>query len=512
MTDLGWRAVGDGIRRCALGSLVASAVAVDAMAGDPQIGSPFGVVDLAIGESTNVALADGRAVAVSLIGLEEARCELRGAVRRVDVAIEINGARAQLTCATYNLPTIVGGVQVDCPVTRGYTEGSSKANVWALDKDARLRLWPVGAPWIQPGTFDCPLSQRWFATDTQMGNDPCYVNACDIPGETKIYYHYGQDFGGAEGMERVTAATDGTVVSRAGAIADGEHPSLVKPRADVVYLRDDRGWYYRYSHLMSIDPAVVLGARVARGSPIGVLGKEGGSGGWSHLHFDISMPQPSGRYGITDGYALLFDAYRRRHDPGLVAVARPHRVAWAGEEVELDGTRSWHAGGIEKIRRFEWSFTDGTSAEGPVVRRAYRRPGHYTETLKVSDEAGDIDYDFAVVQVFDRENTKPVPPSIHAAYWPTLGVGPGSEITFKVRTFGVRPDEGMEVWDFGDGSPPVQTRSDGNAQQHAADGYAVTTHRYAKPGHYVVSVSRADDRGITATGRLHVEVEGPRGK
>ncbi len=472
----------------------------------PPIPSPFSVADLCVGESTNVVMADGRSIGVRLINIDERRCDLRGAVRRAEVTVEVAGVRATLVSATYHLPVTVGDVQVDCPVTRGYTEGSSKDNVWALDKDARLRLWPAGAPWIQPGTFRCPLEQRLFATDTQMGNDPCYVNACDIPGEKKVYYHYGLDFGGAEGMERVAAATDGIVVSRAGAVTDGDHPPTVKPRADVVYLRDDRGWYYRYSHLMSVDPALQLGARVPMGSPIGVLGKEGGSGGWSHLHFDIVMPQPSGRYGITDGYAFVFDAYRRTHGPKIIAVARPHVAAWAGEEVGLDGSRSWHAGGPDKIRAYEWRFTDGGSGEGAVVRRTYARPGHYTEVLKVSDDAGNLDYDFAVVQVFDRGQPKPVPPAIHAVYWPTLGIRPGTEITFKVRTFGVRPDEGMETWDFGDGSAPVRTRSDGNANQHAPDGYAVTTHRYARPGHYIVSVSRAEDRGRAATGRLHVEV------
>lgn len=474
----------------------------------PAIGSPFVAVDLDVGESTSVALVGGRVVSVRLWDLRERRCEMRGAVRRAEVDVEVDGRRAMLVSGTYHLPVPLGEVQVDCPVTRGYTEGSSKDNVWALDKDARLRLWAEGAPWIQPGTFRCPLDQRWFATDTQMGNDPCYVNACDIPGQTKIYYHYGLDFGGVEGMERVVAATDGVVISKGGALVDGDHPPLVKPRADVVYLRDGRGWYYRYSHLMSIDPALQLGARVAMGSPIGILGKEGGSGGWSHLHFDISMPQPSGRYGICDGYALLFDAYRRSHEPAVIAVARPHLVARVGEEVTLDGSRSWRAGGAEKILEYDWVFSDGSSARGATVRRRYGKPGHYTETLKVTDGEGRADYDFAVVQVFDREKPTPVPPAIHAAYWPTLGIRPGAEITFKVRTFGVRPDEGREVWDFGDGSSAVETRSDGNAQQHAPEGYAVTTHRYDRPGHYLVSVSRADDRGFVAAARLHVEVDG----
>jgi hypothetical protein len=43
--------------------------------------------------------------------------------------------------------------------------------------------------------------------------------------------------------------------------------------------------------------------------------------------------------------------------------------------------------------------------------------------------------------------------------------------------------------------------------QLAKNGYAITTHRYARPGHYLVSVTRSNDRGQSATARLHVEVE-----
>jgi len=147
------------------------------------------------------------------------------------------------------------------------------------------------------------------------------------------------------------------------------------------------------------------------------------------------------------------------------------------------------------------------AADGPAVRRVYDKPGHYTEIMEVTDDAGCSDVDFAVVQVFDKTAPLPVPPAIHAAYWPTRGLRAGGEATFKVRTFGVRPDEGRETWDFGDGSAPVHTRSDGNRDHHAKDGYAVTTHRYAKPGRYLVAVRRTDDRGYTATARLKVVVE-----
>jgi hypothetical protein len=41
----------------------------------------------------------------------------------------------------------------------------------------------------------------------------------------------------------------------------------------------------------------------------------------------------------------------------------------------------------------------------------------------------------------------------------------------------------------------------------APDGYAVTTHKFAKPGDYLVSVERANSSGMKATARMHVRVE-----
>jgi hypothetical protein len=136
----------------------------------------------------------------------------------------------------------------------------------------------------------------------------------------------------------------------------------------------------------------------------------------------------------------------------------------------------------------------------------YARPGVYSEILKVTDAEGRVDYDFAVVHVLDPQHPDQVPPSIHANYWPTFGIKPGDPITFKVRTFRIGRDEGRERWDFGDGSPAVEVQSDGNAVKLAKDGYAVTTHRYERAGHYLVSVRRTNARGETATGRLHVRV------
>jgi hypothetical protein len=464
------------------------------------------VIDLSVAESKEVELAGGKKVVVKLLDLREARDGLRNAVRRAEVTVEVAGRKVTLVSANYRLPTTVAGVQIDCPITRGYRLNNAKGvageDPWGLDKDARLRLWPAGSPLMNPGTFTYPAMQRWFASGTHMANEPCHVDGGERPLVKQIYYHYGLDIGGAEGLVEVVAATDGLVVSAGKAVLPGYDDTPARPRYDVIYLLEKRGWYYRYSHLQAISPEVRPGQTVKMGQLIGLLGKEGGSGGWSHLHFAVTGRQPSGKWGIVEGYAFLWEAYLRQHRPGLLAVARPHHLAAVGEKVVLDGSRSWSAGGT--VASYAWTFTDGKTAAGATVERSYPKPGVYSEVLKVADGDGRVDYDFAVVNVIDKEHPDQLPPSIHAAYAPAFGIQPGDPVTFLVRTF--RTTDGKETWDFGDGNPKVEVRSDGNIVPLAKEGYARTAHRYAKAGHYLVRVERTDRRGYTAIGHLHVRV------
>jgi hypothetical protein len=439
-------------------------------------------VDLRIGEAQDVRLSDGRAVHIKLLNLQERRDEVNGAVRQAEVQVEVNGQVTTLTSGTYHLPVTFAGVQMDCPITKGYLEKTRGQNPWGLVKDARLRLWPAGSPWVARNTFVYPAKQRWFASYTQMANEPVYVDGGDLPAKEEIYYHFGLDIGGSEGLVDVVSATEGVVTSSGNEVLAAQVPDApAEPRYDNVYILDSRGWYCRYSHLKFIDPAVRPGARIALGQKLGVLGKEGGSGGWSHLHFDIWARQPSGLWGIEEGYAFLWQAYEQEHPRELVAVARPHALLWAGQKATLDGSRSRGRG-----LRYEWRFTEGGSASGERVERTYEKPGTYCEILKVSDWAGRVDYDFMAVQVIDRAHPDKPPPTIHANYAPTFGIRPGDPVVFKVRTF--RDTEGGETWEFGDGTPAVRAKSDANAVRQAPNGYAETRHIYDKPGHYLVSV------------------------
>lgn len=467
---------------------------------EPAIEPLLRTVDLDIGQSTEVTLCDGSQATIKLISIDETRDNALQAVRRAAVTIEVNGQQGQLVSATYHLPQTIGGVQVDCPVTSGYNDKGNPAS-WGLDKAARFRLWPANSPLVRPETFTYPVKQKWFATDTQMANDPVYVDGGERAGKQQIYYHSGLDIGGSEGLVEVIAATEGLVVSVGDEVLEGHRDDTpVAPRYDVVYLVDGRGWYYRYSHLKEIDSQLVPGRIVPQGARIGLLGKEGGSGGWSHLHFEIKCRQPSGKWGTQEGYGFLWESYVRQYQPEIIAVARPHHVIFSGESVTLDGTRSWSRSG--EIASYLWQCGDGTTASTPLLLRSYDKPGRYCEVLRVSDQAGHVSYDFAPVVVIDRENPKRLIPSISANYFPTQDIQPGMPLTFKVRTFNT--SSGGEQWDFGDGTATVEVKSDGNAVVHAADGYAATTHSFAKPGDYVVRVSHTDEHGVPAIGHLYV--------
>lgn len=466
----------------------------------------FRVVDVDQGEPVDIVLHNGATARVELLERSEAPDTVRGAVRLARVRVRVNREEVWLECGNYRLPVAAGGVQIDCPITRGFL-ANSRANPWAIEKDARLRLWPQGSSFLKPGTYLYPVKQRWFATDTQMANQPSYVDGSEEPSAKRIYYHHGLDVGGAEGLTEVVSATDGLVVVR-GRTALPEY--LKNPYTEVSYdgviVLDDRGWFHWYFHLFSIDQGIKLGERVRMGQPVGRIGKEGSAGCWTHLHYEIRGPQPSGKAGIVEGYAFLWEAYLRQYAPAVIAVARPHSFAWVGEPVKLDGSRSWARSGVA---RYEWTLSDGSTATGPSVTRIYRRPGTYSEILKVTDRAGRNAYDFAVVQIVERQQVaKPsqerVPPTIHASYWPTFDLRAGQPVTFFVRT--CRTTFGQETWDFGDGSPPVTVKSDGCAVEKAKEGYARTEHVFLKPDDYLVKVARGNQRGEIATARLWVPV------
>jgi murein DD-endopeptidase MepM/ murein hydrolase activator NlpD len=458
-------------------------------------------VDLDLGETQSVTLSNGSTAVVKLLQVDVTREPVTRMLEDLTVSLEVNGERVTLRCGNYQLPVQAGGVQVDTTAVAPLT-GDSNFDWWKLKKAARVRLWPANSPWIEPGTFLYPIKQRWFGSTTWFSNEPVSRR----PGPNgKVYYHAGMDIGAAEGLAEVVAATDGVLVSVGTERAPGTPHPAAQPRYDVVYVVDGRGWAYRYSHLDVIDPALKPGGRVKMGQRLGYVGKHGSSGGWTHLHFHVESVQPSGEWGVQDSYAFLWQAYRAQYDPALIAVARPHRSTQVGGVVTLDASRSWAKQGV---RSYKWTLSDGTTAEGPTVRRTYAKPGTYSEIVAVTDNAGNVDYDFALVRVYAgvRADGTASVVRVHAAYAPTFGIKPGDPVVFRSRGF--EAGAGNDVFDFGDGTKPVPVPSNIDAAQHAANGYGAVIHHYRKPGTYIVKVERKDEAtGHVAMQHLRVVVE-----
>ncbi len=472
---------------------------------DTSVLTPVRVVaELNIGESQDIELSNGETVILKLLQVDVVRDSLLNAIRSAYVKVSIDGKEITFNACNYNLPVTVGKVQIDCPVVKNYYTNTNH-EWWKLVKDARFRLWPEGSPYIAPGTFGYPVKQDWLASMSQSGNEPTYLGWGENLAKKQIYYHAGHDIGGAEGLDKIVSATDGLVVSANGDTLEGYDDFPGDVRTDVVYIVNDLGWYIRYSHLDSTDPAIVPGTRVKMGQRIGFMGKQGGSGGWVHLHFGISHKETStGDWGIEDAYPYVWESYVRQYNPALIAVARPHHLLWTGQETTLDGRKSRSFTG--DIVSYEWTFCDGTTAEGAVQEKSYEKPGEFSEILKVSDSNGNVDYDFTVIQVYDRDKPEKTIPTMQPAYYPSLNIKPGDPVTFLVRTFNT--DYGNEVWDFGDDSPQVTVKSETVERRNQTKGkFAETVHSFSEPGHYVVSVERTDEYGLKAIAHLHVVVK-----
>lgn len=478
--------------------------------------SPKGghVLDLSVGESAEVTLGDAASRRITLVAVHEPRCAVRGIIRFPVATVEIDGERANIPAALYHMPQIVNGVKIGCSVTRGIAEAVGK-RVFALDKDARIRCWRQDAPLFDAAPLVYPAKQAWFASMTQMANERVYVDAGELPpgNPQRFYYHHaGLDIGGHDKAVPIIAARGGRIVCRGEKSVPGYDMEIAgKPRYDRVMICDETDWYYRHSHLDMISPEIKLGDEVEAGSFIGVLGKEGASGGWAHLHFSICAPQPSGRYGEVDGYPFLVESYLHEHPGALLACARPHRVAATGEPIELDGSRSVCDGA--EIKAYRWTLQDGETIDNVRTVKTYAKEGMYSEMLTVTDNRGKSDVDFCVVQILPQ-NAEPAktPPTMHLTYYPTEDIRSGQPIAFKARTFfkgqfAVNKG-GEEVWDFGDGTMAT-TRSEETARVPACTDldFDERWHAYDKPGRYIVTVRRTGNNGLSATAQLKIDVE-----
>jgi hypothetical protein len=315
----------------------------------------------------------------------------------------------------------------------------------------------------------------------QAYNEPVHLGLGDgDPSGGRFYHDYGFDLAGFEGGETVLSCAAGTVVRRS---APGN-----------VAVEDASGLVWEVDHMASIDPGVQLGQAVSPGQPLGILGRTGGSGNFSHLHLGsyLSSAHLGARnhYRRLNLYPWLVWAYEQRRGKGLYAVARPHQLVLTGQPVTFDASRSLAFG--RAIASYRWDFHDGTFASGVTAQKVYAQPGVYMAELRVSDAQGNRDVDFCKVKVFTAAAPEPRMPTIFMSSSPTENIRVGQAVSFRcwLQASSAAP---LRL-DFGDGTVLPSCAS-----------YAVQRHAFATPGIHVVTAT-ANLGGLPIAQKLKVRV------
>ena len=437
------------------------------------------IVCLDIGETCSHELRNGSIKTIRLVGARESRDSVVKLVRRADVEVEIDGRPLRLTCAPYVMPTEFDGLRIHADTTSGWSR---------LPGRVQFSLSDAADPIVDPKRFAFPLPEyRLFSHGTQAYNEPVFLGLGDgNPGGGRFYHDYGFDMAGYEGREPVASCTDGEVF-------------LLKPatgRASSVFVRDTAGFIWHYGHLDSIADGVKPGARVRRGQVIGMLGKTGPSGNFSHLHVGTCLSEADARAGRSnrrlDLYPWLVAAYRQQHGERPLAVARPHQIVQTGEQVPLDGSRS--IAGDAKIVAFRWELPDGKTVHGPRAETTFDEPGVYVASLWVKDAAGSEDVDFCRVKVFSADAPEDAIPTIFMTHTPTQDAVAGQPVSWRVWLQDRNPQP-IRL-DFSDGTVIEDYTS-----------YDEVKHTFASPGIYVVTARATVDR-MPVTQRRKVIVGG----
>lgn len=436
------------------------------------------IVGLNVNEGCTFKLSSGAERSIRLVSVREQRDSVIKLLRRAEVRVEIDGRPLELVCAPYVLPTETAGLRLQVDTTSGWQK---------MAKQIQLSIWDATEPVVDTKRFGFPLRKfRLLSHGTQAYNEPVHLGAGDgDPTGQRFYHDYGFDTAGFEGREQVVCAAAGKVVR------------FWPSREDVcsVLVQDSNGLVWEYGHLKSLAPELVLNAPVAPGQSIGILGKTGPSGNFSHVHLgtygsraDLDADKANRRLNL---YPWLVAAYQAQHPKGLFAVARPHQMVLTGEKAVFDGGNSLVWGG-GRIVEYRWTLPDGQTVKRAKVERAFDRPGAYVATLWVKDDQGAEDVDFCQVKVFSRANPEPAIPHVFMTHTPTLDIRPNQPVTFRFwfQGKGERP---LKV-DFGDGTQLADYQS-----------YSELQHSFKTPGLHVVT-AQCEAAGLPITSKQKVVV------
>jgi murein DD-endopeptidase MepM/ murein hydrolase activator NlpD len=434
------------------------------------------------GESYTFRLRDGAEKRIFLVSVKEYEDSVIHLARRADVKIEIDGKPIELTCVPYCFPTEAQGLRLQADTTSAWLN---------IPKRVQLSLWDASEPIVDTNLFCFPLPRyRLFSHGVQAYNEPVHLGHQDgDPGGQRFYHNYGVDLAGYEGRQKVVSCINGTAVQ-----VDSGEGSLS--------IRDDRGFILNYGHLDSILPGIKVGSPIKQGQWVGMLGRRGSSGNFSHLHVGaylsesaMATDRPSRNLNL---YPWLVAAYQKENGTNLYAVAGPHKTVFAGERVLFDGLSSLaFKSNLDcrqtSITSFKWEFHDGTSVNGPRAEKVYDKPGCYIACLWVKDSNESLDVDFCKVKVFSQSSPEDVIPILFVTYCPSAEVYMDEPISFRIWPQGMEIED-IQV-DFGDGTIVQDYRP-----------YSAITHKFKNPGIHIVTVTGTAAR-LPVTQKVKVIVQ-----
>jgi hypothetical protein len=410
------------------------------------------------GQTYTFRLKDGTEKRITLVSVKEYEDSVIHLIRRADVKVEIDGRLVGLVCAPYVMPTEIGGLRIQADTTSAWL---------SIPRRVQFSLWDASDPIVDPNLFCFPLpGYRLFSHGMQAYNEPVHLGDRDgDPQGQRFYHNYGVDLAGYEGRQKVLSCISGTVVR-----TDPDQGSL--------FIRDDRGFILFYGHLDSILSGIKVGSVVSRGQWVGMLGKRGASGNFSHLHVGAYLSESAMNMDRLNRnlnlYPWIVAAYQHEDATNLYAVARPHKMALTGDNVLFDGSNSLSF--KSNITSFKWEFHDGTSADGPVAEKVYNKPGCYIASLWIKNAQGDVDVDFCKMKVFSRSAPEGVIPTLFVTYYPSARVYVDDPVNFRLWP------QGMEVEniriEFDDGTIIRNYRA-----------YSAFTHKFKTPGIHIATVT-----------------------
>ena len=449
-------------------------------------------VYLDLEESCTFRLRDGTEKRIHLVSVKEYEDPVIHLTRRADVKIEIDGKPTELICAPYVMPTETQGMRIQADTTSAWL---------GIPKRVQFSLWDASDPIVDTNLFCFPLpGYRLFSHGLQAYNEPVHLGDRDgDPVGQRFYHNYGVDLAGYEGRQKVLSCISGVVVQ-------------TNPQEGDLSIRDDRGFVLYYGHLDSILPGIRVGTPVKCGQWVGMLGRRGASGNFSHLHVGTYLSEsamtgdrPNRNLNL---YPWLVAVYQAESGTDLYAVAGPHKTVLTGDKVLFDGSHSMAF--KSSIISFRWEFHDRTSANGATAEKVYDKPGCYMAALWVKDDQGNIDVDFCKVKVFSRSAPEDVIPTLFVTYYPSAEVHVDEPVNFRIWPQGIEaediqidfgPDQG---WPSHDGTIVRDYRA-----------YSAITHKFKKPGIHIVTVTGTavpsrDGRARTlpVTQKVKVIVEG----